>query len=398
MITVLADLGLRVGELVGLDHADLGFERGHRTLRFIGKGGRQRRRALTPAASAALDDYLRLRGTADGPLFVTATGARIDRHAVFRLIRRLAAQAGIAAAEKLSPPLAAPRVRHHRPRRRRPPGRRAGRHGPRRPAHHPPLRPRPVQPRPRPRVHDRRRPGPAPHFMKRHPYAHGRSGAATKAEILNIIESVVLGVVEGITEFLPVSSTGHLTIFEKLFGEDIAADDITAFTAIIQSRRRLRHPDLPAQGPGPDHSPAGFKGLLSAEARTSPDWRFAWAVILGSIPIGIVGLVFQDQIEHGLRSLWVVAAALILWSGAMAFADHAATAIKHEDDVTWKDTLIIGVVQCLSLIPGVSRSGSTMVAGLLRDFDRVTVTKLSFFLSIPALFGATILQIHDYAR
>jgi undecaprenyl-diphosphatase len=92
-----------------------------------------------------------------------------------------------------------------------------------------------------------------------------------------------------------------------------------------------------------------------------------------------------------------VAGALILWSGAMAFADHAATQIRHEDDVTWKDTLIIGVVQCLALIPGVSRSGATMSAGLLRDLDRVTVTKVSFFLSIPALLGATVLQVHDYS-
>ena len=81
----------------------------------------------------------------------------------------------------------------------------------------------------------------------------------------------------------------------------------------------------------------------------------------------------------------------------MAFADHAATQFRHEDDVTWKDTLIIGVVQCLALIPGVSRSGATMSAGLLRDLDRVTVTKLSFFLSIPALLGATVLQVHDYS-
>ena len=87
-----------------------------------------------------------------------------------------------------------------------------------------------------------------------------------------------------------------------------------------------------------------------------------------------------------------MASALILWSGVMWFADHAATQIRHEDDVTWKDTLIIGVVQSLALIPGVSRSGATMSAGLLRDLDRVTVTKLSFFLSIPALLGATVLQ------
>jgi undecaprenyl-diphosphatase len=213
---------------------------------------------------------------------------------------------------------------------------------------------------------------------------------------LNIIQAVILGAVEGITEFLPVSSTGHLTIVEKLFGFDIAADDITAFTAIIQSgavfatliflRKDMIRIIV-----------AWFKGLFSAAGRENPDWKFAWAVILGSIPIGIVGLAFQDTIEHGLRSLWFVAGALIIWSGAMAFADHAATQIRHEDDVTWKDTLIVGVVQCLALIPGVSRSGATMSAGLLRDLDRVTVTKLSFFLSIPALFGATILQVHDYS-
>jgi undecaprenyl-diphosphatase len=213
---------------------------------------------------------------------------------------------------------------------------------------------------------------------------------------VNIVEAVLLGAVEGITEFLPVSSTGHLTSVEKLLGLDIEAPDITAFTAIIQSgavfatviflRKDLFRIIA-----------AWFKGLLGADARKDPDWRFAWAVILGSIPIGIVGLLFQDAIETTLRSLWVVAGALILWSGVMAFADHAATQVRHEDDTSWKDTLIIGVVQCLALIPGVSRSGATMSAGLLRDFDRVTVTKLSFFLSIPALLGATVLQVHDEA-
>ena len=104
VITVLADLGLRVGELVGLDVTDVGAERGHRSVRFVGKGGKARRRALTPAAAAALDAYLAERGDpGDGPLFVTARGARLDRHAVFRLIRRLARQAGIAGADRLSP-------------------------------------------------------------------------------------------------------------------------------------------------------------------------------------------------------------------------------------------------------------------------------------------------------
>ncbi|WP_433717072.1 undecaprenyl-diphosphate phosphatase [Actinoplanes sp. CA-051413] len=208
---------------------------------------------------------------------------------------------------------------------------------------------------------------------------------------MNIFEAVLLGAVEGFTEFLPISSTGHLTIVEKLLGYQIDAPDITAFTAIIQSGAVIATVIFLRKDIARIIS-AWVRGVLNSEQRDDPDYRFGWAVILGSIPIGIVGLLFQDTIESTLRSLWFVAGALILWSGVMAFADHAATQVRHEQDVTWKDTLIIGVVQCLSLIPGVSRSGATMSAGLLRDFDRVTVTKLSFFLSIPALLAASVLQ------
>ena len=215
---------------------------------------------------------------------------------------------------------------------------------------------------------------------------------------VNIFEAVLLGAVEGVTEFLPISSTGHLTILEKLLGYRIDNPDITAFTVIIQSGAVLatilflRH-DIARI------VPAFFRGLVNADQRRHVDFRFAIAVILGSIPIVIAALLFKDAIETTLRSLWFVAGALIVWSGVMAFADHAATQVRHEDDVTWKDTLIIGTVQCLALIPGVSRSGATMSAGLLRDLDRVTVTKLSFFLSIPALLGASVLQgVEEFDR
>jgi undecaprenyl-diphosphatase len=208
---------------------------------------------------------------------------------------------------------------------------------------------------------------------------------------LNIFHAVLLGAVEGFTEFLPVSSTGHLTILENVLGYDINRADITAFTAIIQSGAVIATVIFLRQDIWRIIT-GWLRGVTNAEHRDDRDYRFGWAVILGSIPIGIVGLLFQDTIETTLRSLWFVAAALIVWSGAMFFADRAATQIRHEDDVTWKDTLIIGVVQCLALIPGISRSGATMSAGLLRDLDRVTVTKLSFFLSIPALLGATVLQ------
>jgi undecaprenyl-diphosphatase len=208
---------------------------------------------------------------------------------------------------------------------------------------------------------------------------------------MSIVEAVILGAVEGVTEFLPVSSTGHLTILENLFGHRVDDPAITAFTVIIQSGAVLAtilflRKDIARV------VPAFLRGLLNAEQREHPDFRFGWAVLLGSIPIVIVALIFKDDIETTLRSLWFVAGALIVWSGVMAFADHAATQVRHQEDVTWKDTLIIGLVQCMALIPGISRSGATMSAGLLRDFDRVTVTKLSFFLSIPALTGASVLQ------
>ena len=110
------------------------------------------------------------------------------------------------------------------------------------------------------------------------------------------------------------------------------------------------------------------------------------------MPIALIGLTFKDEIETVLRSLWFVAGALILWSGVMWLADRYAVARRGEGETTWKDTLIIGLGQCLSLIPGVSRSGATISVGLLRGFDRVTVTKLSFFLGIPALVAAGVLQ------
>ncbi|WP_327005480.1 undecaprenyl-diphosphate phosphatase [Dactylosporangium sp. NBC_01737] len=211
---------------------------------------------------------------------------------------------------------------------------------------------------------------------------------------MNIFEAILLGAVEGLTEFLPISSTGHLTILEKLLGYSIDDPDITAFTAIIQTGAVLAtafylRRDIARI------VPAFFRGLFDRSRRDDADYRFGWSVILGSIPVAIIGLLFKDQIETTLRSLWFVGGALIAFSGVMWFADRAATQQRHEADVTWKDTLIIGTAQALALIPGVSRSGATMSAGLLRDFDRVTVTRLSFFLSIPALLAAGVLQIAD---
>lgn len=207
---------------------------------------------------------------------------------------------------------------------------------------------------------------------------------------MTILQALVLGFVEGLTEFLPISSTGHLTILESAMGFSVDDPDITAFTAIIQvgavfATLLYFREDLWRI------AKAWVLGVLGRGPRDF-DYLFGWSVIVGSIPIAIVGLAFKDQIETTLRSLYVVGVALILWSGAMWYADRHGPQDRGERDVTWRDALIIGITQCLALIPGVSRSGATMSAGLLRGFDRVTVTRLSFFLSIPALTAAGILQ------
>jgi undecaprenyl-diphosphatase len=136
------------------------------------------------------------------------------------------------------------------------------------------------------------------------------------------------------------------------------------------------------------------RGLAGAEARAHHDYSLAWAVIVGSIPVAVVGFALKRFIEGPLRSLWVVAAALILWSGVMWLAETRHAKLlrekgeRGEGTVSVKDGLVIGLVQCFSLIPGVSRSGATISAGLFRGIDRVTATRLSFFLSIPALTAA----------
>ena len=208
---------------------------------------------------------------------------------------------------------------------------------------------------------------------------------------MNIVDAIVLGVVEGLTEFLPVSSTGHLTIAEKFLGLKVNDESVTAFTAIIQVGAILAvvwyfRRDLAGL------ISVWFRGLFNPEVRTTFEYRFSWYVIAGTVPIGVVGLLAKGLISGPLRSLWVVAGALVLWSGVMIFAERVAPQQRKERDLTLRDALFVGVAQCIALVPGVSRSGATISAGLLRDFDRVTATRLSFFLSIPALTAAGALE------
>jgi undecaprenyl-diphosphatase len=211
---------------------------------------------------------------------------------------------------------------------------------------------------------------------------------------MDFLSAVLLGIVEGLTEFLPVSSTGHLTITEKALNLQIDDPSVTAFTAVIQIGAIAAvivyfRTDIWRI------AKAWALGLFRPELRGEFDHRMGWYIILGSVPIGVVGLLGKDVITGPLRNLWWVAGALIVWSAVLVLAERRATQDRGERQLTLSDALIIGAAQCIALVPGVSRSGATISAGLFRGLDRVTATRMSFFLSIPALVAAGLYELKD---
>ncbi len=209
---------------------------------------------------------------------------------------------------------------------------------------------------------------------------------------MDALQAIVLGIVQGLTEFLPVSSTGHLTIAEKLMGMNIADDAVTAFTAVIQVgaiaavllyfRKDIR-----------TIAGAWFRGITNSDVRGSFEYRMGWYVIAGSVPVGIAGLLGKDLVTGAFRNLWWVASALVAWSVVMVLAERVGKQHRAEGDMTLRDSIFIGVVQCISLIPGISRSGATISAGLFAGLDRVASTRMAFFLSIPALTAAGLYEL-----
>lgn len=219
------------------------------------------------------------------------------------------------------------------------------------------------------------------------------AGSTADSHGLPIWKAFVLGIVEGVTEFLPVSSTGHLTVFEKMLGLKVDDAAITGYTAVIQVGAIFAailyfRDDIVRIVRGL------FRGLADKQQRGF-DYHFAWYVIAGSVPIGVIGVIGQGLVKGPLRSLWVVAGALVLWSVAMILGERRGRQSRGEGEVTMRDAVIIGCAQCIALIPGVSRSGATISAGLLRDLDRVVATRLSFFLGIPALTAAGLYELKD---
>jgi undecaprenyl-diphosphatase len=198
---------------------------------------------------------------------------------------------------------------------------------------------------------------------------------------VSIFEAIVLGITQGLTEFLPVSSTAHLRIVPAFAGWD---DPGAAFTAVVQLGTMAAvvlyfREDLLRIGL------AWLRSLRDASVRRTLDARLGWYILLGTIPIGIFGLIFKDQIENGARDLYLISIALIVFGLVLLAAEEVGKKTRSIEELNRRDGLFIGVWQAFALIPGVSRSGATISAGLFRGLDRPSAARYSFLLSVPAV-------------
>jgi undecaprenyl-diphosphatase len=203
-------------------------------------------------------------------------------------------------------------------------------------------------------------------------------------------ESVVLGIVQGLTEYLPISSTAHLRIVPALLGWP---DPGAAYTAVIQLGTLLAvlvyfRKDLVKLGTGSARE-------LSARDWSGADLRMTLAILAGTLPIGILGLLFKRQIENDLRSLFVIASALIALAILLAIAEKIGKRTRGAESLTFWDVQIIGAAQALALIPGASRSGTTLTAALLIGMRRDEAARFSFLLGIPAVTAAGLFELKD---
>ena len=204
-------------------------------------------------------------------------------------------------------------------------------------------------------------------------------------------QAVVYGLVQGLTEYLPVSSTGHLRVVQALFGWD---DPGAAFSAVIQLGTAAAvviyfWRELLAIFVG------WLRGWIHrADRHHSLEFRMGNYLILATIPVAVCGVVFADQIETSARNLWLIASALIVFGIGMWLADRVGSQMRGEEEVNVTDAAAVGLAQALSLIPGTSRSGATISAGLLRGLDRPTAARFSFLLSVPAVVLAGVFEAH----
>lgn len=214
------------------------------------------------------------------------------------------------------------------------------------------------------------------------------TAAATDA--MSWLQVIVLSIVQGLTEFLPVSSSGHLRIVSELFwGQDAGA----SFTAVIQLGTEAAVLVYFA-GMIWQILKGWFAGLFNKEKR-GQDYRMGWMVIVGSIPIGILGVLGKDFIRDNLRNLWITAAMLILFSFVFITAERTGKKERGFEELNMKDAIVMGLCQCLALVPGVSRSGGTISGGLFLGLDREVATRFSFLLAIPAVLASGLFSLGD---
>ena len=210
------------------------------------------------------------------------------------------------------------------------------------------------------------------------------------ATTMSWVQVIVLSIVQGLTEFLPVSSSGHLRIVSQLFwGEDAGA----SFTAVIQLGTELAVLVFFAKDIWRILT-AWFAGLADKSKRNF-DYRMGWMVIAGTIPVGIAGVLLKDVIRENFRNLWITATVLILFSLVFILAERRGKKTRGFEDLTMKDAVVMGLWQCLALIPGVSRSGGTISGGLFLNLDREVATRFSFLLAIPAVLASGLFSLPD---
>jgi len=198
---------------------------------------------------------------------------------------------------------------------------------------------------------------------------------------VDALQAIVLGIVQGLTEFLPISSTAHLRIVPAFMGWE---DPGAAFTAVTQLGT-LAAVLLYFRVDLWRIARTWVASLRRPELRSELDARMGWYIMLGTIPIGVFGLVFADQIESGARNLYVIGTTLIVLGLLLLLAEHLARRDRTIEDITRRDGILIGLAQACALVPGVSRSGATITAGLLLGFDRAAAARYSFLLSVPAV-------------
>ena len=210
------------------------------------------------------------------------------------------------------------------------------------------------------------------------------------ATTMSWVQVIVLSIVQGLTEFLPVSSSGHLRIVSQLFwGEDAGA----SFTAVIQLGTELAVLVYFAKDIWRILT-AWFAGLADKSKRGF-DYRMGWMVIAGTIPVGLAGVLLKDLIRENFRNLWITATVLILFSLVFILAERRGKKTRGFEELTMKDAVVMGLWQCLALIPGVSRSGGTISGGLFLNLDREVATRFSFLLAIPAVLASGLFSLPD---